>query len=208
MTALAGRNIPSSRRPKVTFLPATPARWPDIEKLFGERGACGGCWCMFWRLKRSEFDRGKGAGNRGAFSKIVGKGGNPGVLAYAGKEPIGWCAVAPREDYPALARSRILAPVDDHPVWSISCFFVARPFRRTGVSVKLLRAAAAQVKKRGGRILEGYPVEPKAGLMPDPFVWTGTAAAFAKAGFTEVARRSATRPIMRLNLREAKRARS
>ena len=162
---------------------------------------------MFWRLKRSEFERGKGAGNRKAFSKIVTGGGNPGVLAYAGKEPVGWCAVAPRDDYPVLGRSRILAPVDDHPVWSVSCFFVARPFRRTGVSVGLLRAAAGLVRKRGGRILEGYPVEPKAGLMPDPFVWTGTAAAFAKAGFAEVARRSATRPIMRLTLREARGAR-
>jgi len=189
---------------KVTYRPATPARWPDIERLFGERGACGGCWCMYWRLKRSEFDRGKGARNRAAFRRIVTGGGNPGVLAYANSEPVAWCAVAPREQYPALGRSRILAPVDERAVWSITCFFVARPFRRKGISVGLLRAAATQVRKCGGRILEGYPVEPGKGPMPDPFVWTGTAAAFRKAGFSEVARRSATRPIMRLELMEGR----
>ena len=185
---------------KVTFRAATPSRWPDVERLFGKRGACGGCWCMFWRLTRSDYERGKGAGNRRALKRLLDQGGSPGVLAYVGPEPVGWCAVAPRHDYPALARSRILAPVDDHQVWSITCFFVAKSFRRKGLSVQLLGAAADLVKKRGGRILEGYPVEPKAGGMPDPFVWTGTAAAFARAGFTEVARRSPTRPIMRLDL--------
>lgn len=185
----------------VTFHTATPARWPDIEKLFGERGACGGCWCMWWRAeRRSDFERGKGAANRKAMRKIVKEGGDPGVLAYAGKEPIGWCAVAPRDDYPALGRSRILAPVDERPVWSVTCFFVAKPFRRKGISVGLLRAAAAHAKKRGGLILEGYPVEPKTDTMPDPFIWTGTAAMFSSAGFSEVARRSTTRPIMRLDL--------
>ena len=184
----------------LTYFPATPDRWPDIEQLFGERGACAGCWCMFWRMKRSEYERGKGAANRRAFRKIVTAGAAPGILAFDGKEPIGWCAVAPRADYQGLARSRILAPVDDRQVWSITCFFIAKTHRRKGVSVGLLRAAAAFVRKRGGRVLEGYPVEPKKGRMPDPFVWHGIASAFTKAGFSEVTRRSATRPIMRLDL--------
>jgi GNAT superfamily N-acetyltransferase len=182
--------------------PLTPARWKDLEALFGERGACGGCWCMFWRLSRSEFERQKGRGNQQAFRKVVQRGDPPGLLAYDGRTPVGWCAVAPRADYPALARSRILKPVDHEPVWSVSCLFVARPYRRRGVSVRLLEAAAEYTRRRGGRIVEGYPVEPREDEVPDPFGWTGLASAFRQAGFREVARRSQTRPIMRSEPKE------
>jgi len=181
--------------------PVTPDRWPDLERLFGAKGACGGCWCMLWRLPRAEYDRGKGDGNRAALEAIVTGGGTPGLLAYADREPIGWCAVAPRAEYPGLARSRELKPVDDQPVWSITCLFVAKPFRRRGVSVQLLHAAAEFARERGAEIVEGYPVEPRAdGFQPDPFVWTGLASAFREAGFVEVLRRSETRPIMRRHL--------
>jgi GNAT superfamily N-acetyltransferase len=181
--------------------PLTPARWKDLEALFGERGACGGCWCMFWRLPRAVFERQKGSGNRQAFRRRVQKGDPPGLIAYDGRTPVGWCAVAPRAQYPALARSRILQPVDGEPVWSVSCLFVARPYRRRGVSKRLLEAAADYVRRRGGRIVEGYPVEPKEKKVADAFVWTGLASAFRQAGFHEVARRSQTRPIMRRDLR-------
>jgi len=86
-------------------------------------------------------------------------------------------------------------------VWSVSCLFVARPYRRRGVSVLLLKAAASRVRRRGGRIVEGYPVEPRQDKVPDPFVWTGLASAFRRAGFREVARRSKSRPIMRRDSR-------
>src|SRR5687768_3783836 len=127
----------------LSFHPLTAKRWPDLERLFGERGACGGCWCMWWRLSRPEFQKGKGQRNKAAFQRIVETSEAPGILAYAGPEPVGWCALAPREQYPLLERSRTLARVDGNPVWSITCLFVARPFRRSGVSVQLLRAAAA-----------------------------------------------------------------
>ena len=121
----------------------------------------------------------------------------PGLLAYVGGDPIGWCAVAPRTAYPVLQRSRVLKPVDNEPVWSVACFFIARPYRGRGVSVKLLEAAARYARKRGARIVEGYPIEPRRGKVPDVFAWTGLAPAFRKAGFEEVLRRSPTRPIMR-----------
>jgi GNAT superfamily N-acetyltransferase len=184
------------------FRAVTPARWRDVEKLFGERGACGGCWCMVWRMNTRDWTAGKGARNKRAFKKIVTDGRRPGVIAYDGREPIGWCAVAPRDDYPALGRSRVLRPVDELPVWSISCLFVLRPCRRRGVSVRLLRAAAEFAARRGARWVEGYPVEPTMERTPDPFVWTGLASAFRRAGFREVARRSRTRPIMRRAVRK------
>lgn len=181
----------------MTFHPLTPQRWRDLEKLFGARGACGGCWCMTWRLRRPQYERQKGLPNKAAFKAIVAAGPAPGVLAYSGAEPVGWCAVAPREIHQRLENSRILARVDQQPVWSVTCFFVAKPFRRAGVSVQLLEAAVAHAVKLGAKIVEGYPVEPKKDPMPDVFAWTGISSAFRKAGFKEVARRSATRPVMR-----------
>jgi len=185
----------------IEFYPVTPRRWKDIENLFGERGACGGCWCMWWRLSRAQFNKQKGEGNRKAMKKIVDSGEVPGILAYSNSQPIGWCAVAPRERFILLENSRILKRVDDKPVWSVVCFFVARPFRRNGVCVKLLKTAVEYSKKKGAKILEGYPVEPKKDKMPDLFAYHGLASAFRKAGFVEVLRRSETRPIMRYHIK-------
>jgi len=189
----------TKERARLTFHPLTPERWGDLEKLFGERGACGGCWCMSWRLTRAQFEKQKGLPNKAAFKALVAAGPAPGVLAYSGAEPIGWCAVAPREVHERMENSRILAPVDEQPVWSVTCFFVARPFRRAGVSAQLLKAAVAHAMKLGAKIVEGYPVEPRKDPMPDVFAWTGISSAFRKAGFKEVARRAATRPIMRVS---------
>ena len=180
---------------KFEFHPLTPDRWADVERLFGPRGACAGCWCMWTRLPSAEFTKGKGAGNKRALRRIVASGDSPGIVAYRDGEPAGWCAVAPRSAYRRLETSRVLAPVDDQAVWSVVCFFVARPYRRQGLSALLLRAATEYAAKRGARIVEGYPVD--GGKTADAFVWTGLASAFRRAGFREVARRSKTRPIMR-----------
>lgn len=186
---------------ELAIRPMTAVRWDDFEELFGPKGACGGCWCMLWRVPRSRFESQKGAANRAAMKALVEGGEQPGLLAYHAGRAIGWCAIAPRESYPALSRSRVLKPIDDQPCWSVSCLFVHRRFRGRGVSVQLLRAGANFVRSRGGRIIEGYPVEPKGNKpVPPAFAWTGLPAAFKAAGFTEVARRSPTRPIMRISL--------
>jgi GNAT superfamily N-acetyltransferase len=182
---------------RLHFQPLTPSRWHDLEMLFGERGACGGCWCMWWRLKQAEFKIGKGERNKKTFKKTVAAGQVPGIIAYSGRDPVGWCALAPRVDYPRLANSRVLAPVDEKPVWSVTCFFVAKPFRGRGITGQMLKAATAYARKQGARIIEGYPVDTKEGRMPDVFVYTGLVPAFRSAGFKEVLRRSETRPIMR-----------
>ena len=176
--------------------PLTPDRWNDFVTLFGKNGACAGCWCMWWRLPRAEWVKGKGDGNKQAIQKLVKNGKVPGLLAYAEGQPVGWCAIAPRADYPRFTNSRTLQPVDDQPVWSVTCFFVARPWRRRGVTVELLKAAVDFAAKQGAKVVESYPVEPKK-EQADAFVYTGLMTAFLKAGFKEVLRRSPTRPIMR-----------
>ncbi len=184
---------------RFAFHPLTSARWRDFEKLFGARGACGGCWCMSWRLSRADFDRNKGQPNRRAMKRLVDTGHIPGILAYAGREPIGWCSVAPRKDFLRLQTHRTLKAIDDQPVWSVVCLFVAKPWRKHGVSVALLKAASEYARKHGAKIVEGYPTDPGQTL-PDPFVYTGLVSAFRSAGFEEVARPAKTRAIMRRHL--------
>ena len=183
--------------PVLSFAPLRPERWSDLEKLFGSRGACGGCWCMYWKLPRREYEALHGEGTRQALKALVDGGEVPGLLAYADGEPIGWCALGPREKYPPLAHSRVLKPVDDLAVWSVVCFFVARKQRRQGVMTALLDAAVGHARQQGAKVVEGYPVAPRKDSIPDIYAYTGTLSAFLKAGFVEVARRSESRPMMR-----------
>ena len=170
--------------------------WTDLEELFGPKGACAGCWCTFWKLRGKAYEEAKGLEARLLHKSFIDAGTSTGLLAYLHGEVVGWVAVEPREAYPRLAHSRALKPVDDQPVWSVTCFFVAKKHRRSGITVELLNAAVEHVRAHGGRIVEGYPVDAHKEL-PAPFIYTGTASAFEQAGFKEVARNTPTRPIFR-----------
>ena len=191
------KNLQVKVKSKFSFYPVTQKNWKDFEKLFGEKGACAGCWCMFWKLPRKDFTAGQGDSNRLAQKAFVTSHGTPGLLAYVDGVPVGWIAVEPRSEYPGLARSRVLAPLDETAVWSVTCFFVAKKYRRQGLTVGLLKAAVEFVRLKGGQVVEGYPVEPKQEKTAPVFIYTGVSSAFLQAGFTEAGRRSATRPIMR-----------
>jgi GNAT superfamily N-acetyltransferase len=184
----------------ITFKPLTSHTWKPFETLFGSNGACGGCWCMTWRLTKGEFDVSKGAGNKKKIRKIASDGEPIGVIAFHHSDAVGWCAVAPREKYVRLEKSRALKPLDDRPVWCISCFFIAKPYRRKGLSVKLLKAAVDYAAVHGAKIVEGYPIEPKDKAMPDVFAWTGILSSYLNAGFTPEKRHSPSRPIVRFYL--------
>jgi GNAT superfamily N-acetyltransferase len=176
--------------------PLTPDRWGDVLHLFGDNGAYANCWCMWWRTTSAEFSDGirdRGAGNRAAFETLVKGDERPGLLAYVDGTPAGWVSVAPREQFGRLQRSPKLRPVDAEPVWSITCFFVARSHRGGGVGRALLDAAVEHAAARGAGAVEGYPVVSPVGA---PAAFTGTVSMFADAGFAEIARRGG-RPIMR-----------
>jgi GNAT superfamily N-acetyltransferase len=185
----------------IMFHSLTPDKWKDFEKLFGSRGACAGCWCTYWLLKRSNYERMRKTGEtKKYFRKIVNGKIPPGIIAYDDKTAIGWCAIQPRENYPVLDNSRILKPVDDEKVWSIVCFYVNSKYRKNGLSTLLIKEAVKFAKSKGAKIVEGYPVEPKKVTAP-VFIYTGVASSFVKAGFKEAARRSETRPVMRYYLK-------
>ena len=181
----------------LSFEPLTPETWGDFERLFGPRGACGGCWCMWWRLSKKEFDKQQGEENRKAMKALVDGGTVPGVIAYQKNRPVGWCSVAPRDQYPRLERSRLFQRIDAIPVWSIVCLFVAKEHRRMGISAQLLAAAIDFVRAGGGQTIEAYPVVPAKERIPDLYGYHGVLSAFLRAGFHEISQPSKTRRLVR-----------
>lgn len=178
------------------FAPLTPERWPDLLSLFGRNSACGGCWCQTWRLPMAEFELGKAGKNRRTLKELVTRGPAPGVLGYHKGDTFGWCAIGPRKHLRTLEHSRVLRPVDQKPVWCISCVFIARPYRGQGLTARLVRAALEYARDSGVALVEAYPMDPTEREL-DAYIWTGVASAFRAAGFEEVARRAPRRPIMR-----------
>lgn len=164
----------------------TPARWKDLEALFGPKGACAGCWCMFWRLEKGErFADVKGPTAKRRFKALVQRGEAEGLLAYAGGQPVGWLAFGPRRDFAALDRAPSLACDDADRVWSLPCFFIKPGHRGQGVATALLQGALKELRRRKAEVVEGYPVKAPAKGKPIPaaFAWTGTLPLFEKQGF-------------------------
>jgi len=188
------------RRENLDFQPLLKDKWKDFELLLGEKGGCGGCWCMSWRLNRAQFEKQKGKVNNEAMKKLVHAGEIPGMLAYYENNPVAWCSVAPREKFVRLEKSKVLKKIDDSLVWSVSCIFIIKEFRRQGLAKVLLEAVIEFCKSKGAKIIEAYPQEPYSKEIPPAFLWTGIPSSFKKAGFEVVERRSKTRPIMRYYL--------
>ncbi len=167
----------------------------------GASGACGGCWCMWWRQTRKEFDARHGAANKRAMKRIVESGDVPGIIAYDDDRPVAWCSVSPRESYESLERSRVLKRLDEEPVWSIVCFFTARSHRGRGIMDRLIRAAVKHVKTSGGKIVEAYPTRPRGKRLQQVSSFMGLPSAFEREGFVECAQPSDARLIMRYHIK-------
>ncbi len=182
----------------LTLEPVSQANWDKFVELFGERGACAGCWCMFYRLKNSDFREGKKNNiNRERMKKLVFDGQPVGIIAMDKDKPVAWCAFAPREDFMKLANSRVHRRIDDLPVWSIPCFFIDKKYRRQGVSLEVLNGVIAYAKKMKIGIIEAYPAIPTTEKLPDAFLWTGLYKVFEKAGFEIADRTSKNHPMVR-----------
>ena len=190
---------------KLTVLPLTPRRWADLEAIFKAKGCsvARGCWCMAYRLSGSQAPPPPGTTraevNRTQLKRLVETGRPPGLIGYRGQLPVRWISIGPREEYARLARSPVMKPIDDQPVWSVICFVVPAKYRGQGVAQALLAGAVAYAKKHGAKLLEAYPVD-KPARSKDDFMWFGAKSMYGKAGFSQVARRKPQRPVVRLRL--------
>ena len=183
----------------LTFEPLTRRNWGKFEALFGSKGACGNCWCMYYRLSKTDFREGKSEdGNKNAMKELVRENKPAGILGIYDGQAIAWCAFAPREDFIKLEKSRVHKRIDDELVWSIPCFFIDKNFRRNGVSVALLKGVINYAKGVGIRIIEAYPTIPTQEKLPDSFAWIGLYKSFERAGFEIVDRTSRNRPMVRM----------
>lgn len=182
---------------KLTIRPLTPDLLPALKDLFGENGTCNGCWCMYWRIGNA-YRKGPREKNKAAFREVVKRGPPPGLLAFDGDVAVGWCQLTPRDALPWLNRVWRLKRVDDVPVWSLSCFYVRKGYRKQGVTSALIAAALKAARRAKAPALEAYPFD--ADESPSAS-GTGYASTFTRAGFKTVARRTPPRPIMRHDLK-------
>lgn len=185
---------------KIETRELTPELWVDLEALFGANGACGGCWCMYWRQERGEdWSKLKGAANKRRFRSLVERGRAHGILAYIDGEPVGWASFERRRDLVKLDRAPSLACDDADKVWSLPCFFVKAGYRKLGVASALVTAATKAVRRRRGTVIEAYPVraEKFGKAIPAAFAWTGTFSMFEAADFEAVGPRDGGKQRMR-----------
>jgi GNAT superfamily N-acetyltransferase len=185
-------------RPALTVRALAPELWPALEDLFGLAGASNGCWCMYWRIGPA-YRKGPRERNKATLRRLTKRGPPPGLLAFDGDLPVGWCQLTPRTSLPWLDEARHTGRVDDLPVWSLSCFYVRRSHRRRGVTSVLIDAALRAAKEGGAVALEAYPVDAAAPKATSN-LFTGTASTFRRAGFRTVAARTPARPVMRHDL--------
>ncbi len=193
----------------ITILPATGERWPDLREVLTSSGSLGqGCWCVAWRMPSGDFGRADDARRREVMRDLLHREPPPGLLAYSGDTPVGWCNVGPRTAMERLVRSKTIQPVDDVPVWTVVCFVVRTGHRRKGVAEALLHGAVDFARKHGAPALEAYPIDPQGRRVSTTAAYVGTAGMFERAGFRRLAPTSAKsaglpRVVMRLDLQEA-----
>ncbi|GAU83625.1 GNAT family N-acetyltransferase [Bosea sp. BIWAKO-01] len=186
-------------------LPLAFEHWPDLEDLFGPKGACYGCWCNHFRMPQKQRLPLLGEGARQLFEERVRRGPPPGVLAYDQEACVGWLQVGPRRDIPEWNNPRRAstplpdAPAEDERVWAASCFFVRKTWRGRGVTAALLDGAAAFARESGARLLEAAPMDHEFKRSIEG-LYVGPERVFLRAGFVEVARQKEGRPLMRLAL--------
>lgn len=182
------------------FKPLSPVNWTQYESLMGEKGGCGGCWCMTFRLPKKEFEANKYDGNKQLMKQLVDSGKPAGLIATKNNEPVGWIAFAPREHYLKIEKSRAFTRIDEKAVWSVTCFFVKKEYRHKGFSKLLIKGVIDYARQHHIKTLEAYPAIPYSPKVSPPFLWVGILSAFTDNGFTIVQQNGKSRAMVRLDL--------
>lgn len=163
----------------------TPDRFEDFADVVNRTRRPSHCWCLSHRLSSPEIEALGGGSRERAARRLCEREDPPGVVAYRDGVPVGWCSTGPRAEITRLARSRLIRPVDDLPVWSIVCVVIRAGHRRQGVTAPLIEGAVQYAASRGAPAVEAHPVDPP-GRMDLTMAFVGTRAMFERAGFAVV----------------------
>jgi GNAT superfamily N-acetyltransferase len=199
----------TTQHAELRIVPASQAKWEDLQVVFGTRGETSRCWCQRYRMQPGESWASVGAEELSTRLREQTECDHPrsrstsGLVAYLDGEPVGWCAVAPRSHHARLLRNtrvpwdgRSEVKTDDR-VWAVTCFVTRAGFRRRRITHALARAAVDFARSRGARALEGYPITTTDVILSELHV--GTRGAFEAAGFAEVSQPTLRRVVMRID---------
>ena len=196
------RDAPPKKPGKLQVREVTAARWDDFEKLFGARGSPNYCWCMAWRASQQELktknEGTAGAGRKALMKKRIGDDVPVGLLGYLDQQPVAWCSLAPFDTFRGLRKTGEAEATER--IWSITCFFVRRDLRGSGLAKQLLAAAVRHARKKGAERLEGYGVEPGS----PSYRHMGFVSMFEQAGFEDAGPEGTRRHVMQLPLRKSR----
>lgn len=178
-----------------------PKTYADFAALAEKQG---GCWCMYYQrakpVKSGSLEEWARTNKRDK-RRLVREGRSHAILVYEGEKPVGWCQYGPSEELPRIDEGRFYRkakrPDGDRRLWRITCFFVDRSHRRKGVARAGLTAALASIRKRGGGIVEAYPVVSKKMAAVPEWLWFGTPRMFEREGFEKVSALGTSRVLMR-----------
>lgn len=184
---------------KLTSKILSEQTWKDLEILFGEKGACGGCWCMHPRLSGGIYNENKGEGNKKLFHQLVNKQEPLGILVYDGKLPIAWCSISPKPTLMLMKNSRIMNMTPREDTWSIVCLFIKKEYRKKHLSSFVISKAVEYAFQNGAQLVEAYPLVSKKDKIPDAFAWTGIWKSYKNAGFKKIKQVSETKLIMSIS---------
>lgn len=169
----------------------------ELEELFGNKGGCGGCWCMNYRCEKKEFEKGKGEVNRDRLFEKVKNEIPTGLIAYEAEVPIGWISIAPRTEFPRMLKSRIMQTGFTGTGWCITCLYVKPECRGRKVSDWLVQAACEFAFQQGADCVEAFPSVTGDKKLPAPFVWKGLPGMYLRNGFEVIRKASNSQWVVR-----------
>lgn len=183
-----------SEAPAYTTKALSPKTWPDFEYLFSQKNGWDHCWCMHFhrphRLPRNQWlptRAARGIRNRQQKKELVERGSAHGILVYARRVPVGWCQYGTREELPRIDSLRNYQGLNPagatQKLWRITCFAVLKNYRQRGVARAALKAALQAIRRKGGGLVEAYPITRWESYAFGNESTHGTASMFEKEGF-------------------------
>jgi ribosomal protein S18 acetylase RimI-like enzyme len=174
-------------RENIVIKPVDRNNWMDFESLFQSKGGPHYCWCMAWRMTKDELKQNNSAFRKECIKQRVWSDTPIGILGYSENKAIAWCSIAPRETHHRLGGDENLKNV-----WSITCFYIKKEYRRQGLVKLLVEQAKDYAKENGAEYVEAYPVEENS----PSYRFMGYMKTFEKMGFQFVKMAGTRRHVM------------